>query len=143
MKVDKTLVASVALHVLVIGWGLVSFSSKAFESIPEESLPVDIISSDQLAKITAGMKSGKKENPKPLVEEHLHETISREQSQLEFLLTVLPSANRAIERHKGNQVTIRKLPGDTLLMSRACPCRIPARTRDTERCRISRDLRID
>jgi outer membrane biosynthesis protein TonB len=68
VKVDKTLVASVALHVLVIGWGLVSFSSKAFESIPEESLPVDIISADQLAKVTAGMRSGKKENPKPLVE---------------------------------------------------------------------------
>jgi colicin import membrane protein len=68
VKVDKTLVASVALHVLVIGWGLISFSSKAFESIPEETLPVDIISSDQLAKVTAGMKTGKKENPKPLVE---------------------------------------------------------------------------
>ena len=68
MKVDKTLVASVALHVLVIGWGLVSFSSKVFESVPEESLPVDIISADQLAQVAAGMKSGKKENPKPLVE---------------------------------------------------------------------------
>jgi len=68
VKVDKTLVASVALHVLVIGWGLVSFSSKVFESMPEESLPVDIISADQLAKVAAGMKSGKKENPKPLVE---------------------------------------------------------------------------
>jgi outer membrane biosynthesis protein TonB len=68
VKVDKTLVASVALHVLVIGWGLVSFSSKAFESMPEESLPVDIISSDQLAHVTAGIKAGKKENPKPLVE---------------------------------------------------------------------------
>jgi outer membrane biosynthesis protein TonB len=68
LKVDKTLAASIALHVLVIGWGLVSFSTKAFESIPEESLPVDIISADQLAKVTAGMKTGKKENPKPLVE---------------------------------------------------------------------------
>jgi outer membrane biosynthesis protein TonB len=68
VKVDKTLVASVALHVLVIGWGVVSFSSKVFESMPEESLPVDIISADQLAKVAAGMKSGKKENPKPLVE---------------------------------------------------------------------------
>jgi outer membrane biosynthesis protein TonB len=68
LKVDKTLVASVALHVLVIGWGLVSFSSKAFEAMPEESLPVDIVSADQLAKVTAGMKTGKKENPKPLVE---------------------------------------------------------------------------
>ena len=68
MKVDKTIVASVALHVLVIGWGMVSFSTKAFESMPQESLPVDIISADQLAKVTAGMKTGKKENPKPLVE---------------------------------------------------------------------------
>jgi colicin import membrane protein len=68
VKIDKTLAASIALHVLVIGWGLVSFSSKAFESVPEESLPVDIISADQLAHVTAGMKTGKKENPKPLVE---------------------------------------------------------------------------
>jgi len=68
LKVDKTLAASIALHVLVIGWGLVSFSTKAFESVPEESLPVDIISADQRAKVTAGMKTGKKENPKPLVE---------------------------------------------------------------------------
>ena len=68
LKVDKTLAASIALHVLVIGWGLVSFSTKAFELVPEESLPVDIISADQLAKVTAGMKTGKKENPKPLVE---------------------------------------------------------------------------
>jgi hypothetical protein len=68
VKLDKTLVASVALHVLVIGWGLVSFASKAFESIPEDSLPVEIISPDQLAKVTAGMKTGKKENPRPLVE---------------------------------------------------------------------------
>ena len=31
-------------------------------------MPVDIISADQLSKVTAGMKTGKKENPKPLVE---------------------------------------------------------------------------
>jgi colicin import membrane protein len=68
VKVDKTLVASVALHVLVIGWGLVSFSTKAFETMPEDSLPVDIISADQLARVTSGMKTGKKENPKPLAE---------------------------------------------------------------------------
>jgi outer membrane biosynthesis protein TonB len=68
VKLDKSLVASAVLHVVVIGWGVVSFSSKVFESVPEESLPVDIISSDQLAHVMAGMKSGKKENPKPLVE---------------------------------------------------------------------------
>src|SRR6478736_8375574 len=35
---------------------------------PEESVPVDVISPDQLAKVMAGMKTGKKENPKPLVD---------------------------------------------------------------------------
>jgi len=68
VKIDKTLAASIALHVLVLGWGLVSFSSKAFEMTPEESVAVDVISADQLAHVMAGMKAGKKENPKPLVE---------------------------------------------------------------------------
>jgi outer membrane biosynthesis protein TonB len=67
VKVDKTLVASVALHVCVLGWGLVSFSSKAFDLMPEESVPVDVISADQLAKVMAGMKTGQKA-PTPLVE---------------------------------------------------------------------------
>ncbi|KIZ44351.1 MULTISPECIES: cell envelope integrity protein TolA [Rhodopseudomonas] len=67
-KIDKTLVASVALHVLVIGWGLLSFSSRAFELPPQDAVAVDTISEDQLAKVMAGTKSGKKENPKPLVE---------------------------------------------------------------------------
>ena len=67
MKVDKTLIASVALHVLVLGWGLVSFSARSLEA-PPESLAVDIISSDQLSKITAGIKTGEKDKPKPMVE---------------------------------------------------------------------------
>jgi colicin import membrane protein len=68
VKVDKTLIASVALHVLVIGWGLVSFSTHSLEAPPPESMPVDIISADQLSKITAGIKTGEKDKPKPLVE---------------------------------------------------------------------------
>jgi len=67
VKVDKTLVASIALHVLVIGWALVSFTARSYE-VPPESLAVDIISTDQLAKITAGIKNGEKDKPKPLVE---------------------------------------------------------------------------
>lgn len=67
VNVDKTLVASIALHVLVMGWGLLTFSSRAFIA-PEESLPIDIISTDQLAQITNGQKTGKKEEPKPKVE---------------------------------------------------------------------------
>ncbi|ABE41367.1 hypothetical protein [Rhodopseudomonas pseudopalustris] len=68
MKIDKTLAASVALHVLVLGWAMLSFSSKAFELEPQDSVAVDTISEDQLAKVMAGMRTGKKENPKPLVE---------------------------------------------------------------------------
>jgi len=67
-KIDKTWAASVALHVIVLGWAMLSFSSKAFELEPQDSVAVDTISEDQLAKVMAGMRSGKKENPKPLVE---------------------------------------------------------------------------
>jgi outer membrane biosynthesis protein TonB len=68
VNVDKTLVASIALHVLVLGWGLISFSSRAFEMPPEDTVPVDVISADQLAKVMAGTKTGKKEEPKPQVD---------------------------------------------------------------------------
>jgi colicin import membrane protein len=68
LKFDKNLAASVTLHVLVLGYGLVSFSSRSLEAPPPESMPVDIISADQLSKLTAGSKSGEKDKPKPLVE---------------------------------------------------------------------------
>ena len=68
VKVDKTVLASVALHVVVLGWVMVSFSTKALEMKPEDSVSVDVISPDQLAKVMAGVKTGKKENPKPLVD---------------------------------------------------------------------------
>ncbi len=67
VKIDKSLAASIVLHVLVIGWGLISFSARSYEVQPE-SLAVDIISTDQLAKMTAGIKNGEKDKPKPLVE---------------------------------------------------------------------------
>ena len=68
VKVDKTVLASVALHVLVLGWVMLSFSTKALEMQPEDSVAVDVISPNELAKVMAGMKTGKKENPKPLAE---------------------------------------------------------------------------
>ncbi len=67
IEIDTTLVASIALHVLVLGWGIVSFSTRSVEA-PAESLPVEVISADQLSKMTAGTKSGQKNNSKPLVE---------------------------------------------------------------------------
>ena len=68
LKFDKNLVASVALHVLVIGWGWCRSRPRSLEAPPEESMPVDVISADQLSKITAGRKTGEKDKPKPLVE---------------------------------------------------------------------------
>ena len=68
VKVDKTVLASVALHVLVLGWVMLSFSTKALELTPEDSVAVDVISPNELAKVMAGTKTGKKENPKPLAE---------------------------------------------------------------------------
>ena len=65
VKVDKTVLASVALHVLVLGAVMLSFSTKALEVKPEESVGVDISLESQIA---AGMKTGKKEEKKPLVE---------------------------------------------------------------------------
>ncbi len=65
VKVDKTVLASVALHVLVLGWVMLSFSTRALEVKTEESVGVDISLDSQVA---AGMKTGKKEEKKPLVE---------------------------------------------------------------------------
>jgi outer membrane biosynthesis protein TonB len=67
VKIDKSLAASIVLHILVLGWGLISFSARSYE-VPQESLAVDIISTDQLAKMTQGIKNGEKDKPKPLVE---------------------------------------------------------------------------
>ncbi len=67
-RLDKTLVASVALHVVVLGWCIFSFAPPRLEVTPPDTIAVDVISADQLAKLTAGTKSGEKDKPKPLVE---------------------------------------------------------------------------
>jgi outer membrane biosynthesis protein TonB len=68
VKIDKTVAASIVLHLLVVGWMMLSFSTKAYVMPEEETVAVDVISADQFSHVTAGMKTGKKENPKPLVE---------------------------------------------------------------------------
>lgn len=68
IEIDRALAASIALHVGVIGWGVVSFSTRSLDAKPQESLPVDIISSEQLSQITRGIKTGQKDSQKPLVD---------------------------------------------------------------------------
>ena len=67
-KIDKSLVAAIVLHVLVIGWMMLSFSTKAYVMPEEDVVAVDVISADQLSKAMQGSKTGDKKNPKPLVE---------------------------------------------------------------------------
>jgi outer membrane biosynthesis protein TonB len=67
-KFDKTLAASILLHVMVIGWGIMSFSARSLEAKPQESMPVDIISADQLSQITKGMKNGDKKEIQQMAE---------------------------------------------------------------------------
>ncbi|UTD27273.1 protein TolA [Bradyrhizobium sp. WD16] len=67
-RLDKTLVASVALHVVALGWCIFSFAPPRLEATPPDTIAVDVISADQLAKLSAGTKSGEKDKPKPLVE---------------------------------------------------------------------------
>jgi outer membrane biosynthesis protein TonB len=55
----------VVLHVVVLGFVMLSFSTRALEVQAEDSVGVDVSLESQVA---AGMKTGKKEEKKPLVE---------------------------------------------------------------------------
>jgi hypothetical protein len=64
----KGTVLSVALHLLVVGWGLFTFSARSVAVPPEDVVAVDVVSEDNVSKAKQGIKDGKKENPKPLAE---------------------------------------------------------------------------
>jgi TolA protein len=58
---------STAGHLVLLAWGLVTFSSKPFEAA--ESVPVDVISESEFSQIMAGSKMAQKaDKPKPLVD---------------------------------------------------------------------------
>jgi colicin import membrane protein len=65
VKVDKTVMASVALHVIVLGWVMLSFSTKALEIPPDNSIGVELSLEGQAM---AGVKTAKPENKKPRVD---------------------------------------------------------------------------
>ena len=68
LKVDKTLVASVALHVLVLGWGLVSFSSRSWKRRRRNRCRSISFPPINSPRSPPACKTGKKDKPKPLVE---------------------------------------------------------------------------
>src|SRR5690554_1732119 len=56
-------------HVLLLAWGVLSFSTKPFEARQVEPVPIDIVSATEFSQITSGVKSAPKvEAPKPFVE---------------------------------------------------------------------------
>jgi outer membrane biosynthesis protein TonB len=60
---------SAGLHAAVLLWALVSFSGKALEATPVDSLPIDLVSEKDFSEMTKGVKTAPKaEIPKPLVE---------------------------------------------------------------------------
>jgi outer membrane biosynthesis protein TonB len=68
LRERKGTVLSVAVHVLVLGWGLMSFSARSLEApAMEDVIPVDI-SMDDTSKMKAGIESGKKENTKRIAD---------------------------------------------------------------------------
>jgi colicin import membrane protein len=65
-------VISTALHIGVLLWATLSFTGKTLEATPVESLPVDLVSTEQFSKMMKGAKDApKKEDPAPLVEKQL------------------------------------------------------------------------
>ena len=63
MQMRTASVISVGLHAAVLLWAVVSFSGKAFEVTPTESLPVDLVSDKDFSEMTKGVKNAPKENP--------------------------------------------------------------------------------
>jgi len=63
------LAISSVVHASVLLWALVTFTTSPLESMPSDSLPVDIISPTEFSQLTTGSKTAKlQEAPKPLVE---------------------------------------------------------------------------
>ncbi|XUM22934.1 protein TolA [Bradyrhizobium oligotrophicum S58] len=68
VRTRKGTVLSVALHVLVLCWGLFSFSARSMVVPAEDLVPVDVISEDNSSKAKAGALTGKKDSQKLLAD---------------------------------------------------------------------------
>jgi colicin import membrane protein len=62
-------VISAGLHAAVLLFALLTFSGATLEATPPESMPIDLVTSDDFSKLAKGAKDAPKaETPKPLVE---------------------------------------------------------------------------
>src|ERR1700674_5576188 len=75
-RMKRSLIISAVLHAAVLLWCLVSFAAKPYEAGPQDSLPVDIISSSEFSQITLVSRTAPAaEKPKPLVEKVAEPTL--------------------------------------------------------------------
>jgi colicin import membrane protein len=68
------LTISTIAHGAFLAWSILTLVAKPFDSPPMETMPVDIISSDQFSKITTGERLGKKNTPPQARVEKIGET---------------------------------------------------------------------
>ncbi len=68
LKTRTGTVLSMLLHVLVIGWGLISLATRPLEALPQDFVPVDVISDEKLSQMMKGIKTGDKNETKQQVD---------------------------------------------------------------------------
>jgi colicin import membrane protein len=68
LKTRTGAVLSTLLHVLVIGWGLLSLATRPLEALPQDFVPVDVISDEKLSQMMKGIKTGDKNETKQQVD---------------------------------------------------------------------------
>lgn len=118
LRTRKGTVLSVALHVLVLGWGLFSFSARSMVAPPEDLVPVDIISDDNTSKAKAGSLAGKKEAQKLLADkigdkkpaEDIVGKVDKQVSESDVAPTPQPKPDKPVEKKPDPPKPVEKKP---------------------------------
>ena len=64
------LTSSLAVHTLILGWGLVTFSSpRQFDPVSIPSIPVELISFDVLSRVVQGTDRGSADKPSEVADQ--------------------------------------------------------------------------
>jgi colicin import membrane protein len=75
-------IISAGLHAGVLAFALLTFSGATLEATPPESMPVDLVSTEDFSKLAKGAKDAPKaETPKPLIEKKAEEPKPVEESK--------------------------------------------------------------
>ena len=96
------LTSSLAVHTLILGWGLVTFSSpRQFDPVSIPSIPVELISFDVLSRVVQGTDRGSAD--KEQRKKATRKTSRYHQRQHEFL------EHHPHEKHQGHSKLIHEV----------------------------------